>query len=141
MAEVFHRYIGKDGKVPRVSPAERKQQARRTELAAELTRERVAATRANRLRSEMLLARQRGELIEKALVQRQATWLLIAFRQRMLSIPQIYTRQLLGITDAHLMSQKLREMALSVLEELQHLPEKATNPNWLEQLEENGEDA
>jgi hypothetical protein len=88
----------------------------------------VAAVRANRLRSEMLLAKQRGELIEKRLVAQQATFLLIAFRQRMLSIPQIYNRQLLNISESQVMSAKLREMALAVLEELQHLPERAVDP-------------
>jgi hypothetical protein len=88
----------------------------------------VAAVRANRLRSEMLLAKQRGELIEKRLVAQQATFLLIAFRQRMLSIPQIYNRQLLNISDSQVMSAKLREMALAGLEELQHLPERAVDP-------------
>jgi hypothetical protein len=122
MAEIFHRYIGKDGKLPKIPPAERRQQARRNELAAELTNERARAVRANRLRSEMLLAKARGELIEKALVEKQAAWLFIAFRQRFLSVPQAYTRQLLGITDAHVMSKKLREMALSLLAELQHMP-------------------
>jgi hypothetical protein len=32
-------------------------------------------------------------------------------------------------------------MALSILNELQHLPGKVTNPHWLERLEEEGEDA
>jgi hypothetical protein len=32
----------------------------------------------------MLLAKARNELIEKALVEKQAAWLLIAFRQRLL---------------------------------------------------------
>jgi hypothetical protein len=87
------------------------------------------------MRNEMLLARARNELIEKKLVAQQATWLLIAFRQRMLGIPQVYTRQLLGITDPQIMSAKLREMALEVLEELRHLPERITDPHWMETLE------
>jgi hypothetical protein len=50
-------------------------------------------------------------------------------------VPQAYTRQLLGITDAHVMSTKLREMALSLLNELKDLPKKVTNPRWLDELE------
>ena len=87
MAEVFHRYIGKDGKLPKVSPADRKKQARQNELAAELTDERAQAVRVNRMRREMLLAKARGELIAKELVERQAAYLLIAMRQRILSLP------------------------------------------------------
>jgi hypothetical protein len=141
MAEVFHRYIGKDVKLPKVPPAEREEQARRNELAAELTNERARAVRANRLRSEMLLAKARNELIEKALVEKQAAWLLIAFRQRLLTVLQAYTRQLLGITDAHVMSTKLREMALSSLNELKDLPKKVTNPRWLDELENGDRDS
>jgi hypothetical protein len=37
MANVFHRYLGKDGKMPKLSPEQRKEQARRNKLAAELT--------------------------------------------------------------------------------------------------------
>ena len=68
MAEVFHRYIGKDGKAPKVSPSERKERARQNELAAELTDERAQAVRVNRMRGEMLLAKARGELIVNELV-------------------------------------------------------------------------
>ena len=117
MAEVFHRYLGKDGKMPRLSPQERKEAARRNKLAAELTDERAQAVRANRLRSEMLLAKARGELITKQLVERQAAYLLVAMRQKILGIPQTYSRRLTGITDQREMGARLHEMAVSLLEE------------------------
>jgi hypothetical protein len=126
MAEVFHRYIGKGGKLPKLSPAERKEAARRNKLAAELTDERAQAVRANRLRSEMLLAKARGELITKDLVEKQAAYLLVALRQRILSLPQTYSRRLLGITDQTAMQAALREMSLSLLNELKDLPLKVT---------------
>jgi hypothetical protein len=103
--------------------------------ADELAKERAGNTRAIRLRNEMLLARSRHELIEKRLVEQQASYLLIAFRQRMLSVPQAYARQLVGIDDTKVMAGKLRSMVLNVLNELQHLPEKVTDANWLEKLE------
>jgi hypothetical protein len=65
MAEVFHRYLGKDGKLPKLSAQERKEAARRNKLATELTDERAQAVRVNRMRSETLLAKARGELIAK----------------------------------------------------------------------------
>jgi hypothetical protein len=136
MAEVFHRYVGKDGKMPKLSPQERKEQSRRSKLAAELTDERAQAVRVNRMRGEMLLAKARGELIMKELVERQAAYLLIPMRQRILALPQTYARRLTGIDDAKVMSEKLCEIALSLLNELQHLPEKVTGPNWLDRLEE-----
>ena len=83
------------------------------------------------MRSEMLLAKARNELILKELVEKQAAYLLVCFRQKLLSVPHAYSRRLLGISDAHEMGLKLREMALALLEELQDLPQKIADPNWL----------
>ena len=74
MGEIVHRH--------------RYEKTKKTRGESELTRERAAAVRANRMRSEMLLAKARGELIEKELVEKQATYLLIAMRQQMLAAPQ-----------------------------------------------------
>ena len=86
-------------------------------------------------KAAMELAVLRGELVSKALVERQAAYLLVALRQRILSIPQTYSRRLLGINDVKEMNAKLREMSLSMLEELRHLPERVIDPNWLQTLE------
>jgi hypothetical protein len=39
------------------------------------------------------------------------------------------------------MSAKLKEMSLSMLEELRHLPERVTDPHWLRELEEDGNES
>ena len=70
----------------------------------------------------------------KELVQKQAAYLLVCHRQRLLSVPQAYAPRLLNISDAHEMSLKLREMVLGLLEELQHLPEQVTDEHWLEHI-------
>jgi hypothetical protein len=41
----------------------------------------------------------------------------------------------LGITDAKVMSDKLREMAINVLHDIKNLPQQVTDPRWLETLE------
>jgi hypothetical protein len=64
------------------SEAERRGKQSKHKLDGEPTEERRKAVRANRMRCEMLLANARGELIEKSLVEKQAAYLLIAFRQR-----------------------------------------------------------
>jgi hypothetical protein len=87
------------------------------------------------LTAEMILAKQRDELIQKDLVVKQACFLLTAMRQRILQIPHSYARQLLGITDAKLMSGKLREMSISILNDIKNLPQQVTDPHWLETLE------
>jgi hypothetical protein len=114
----------------------RYEKSRKTRGESELTRERAAILRVNRMRSEMLLAKARGELIEKALVEKQAAFLLTAMRQKMLSAPQTYARELVGISDVKVMHDKLRKIMLSPLEELRHLPERVSDPRWMDRLEE-----
>jgi hypothetical protein len=84
----------------------------------------------------MLLAKAREELIEKRLVEKQAAYLLVSLRQKILNLPATYGRRLLGITDAKVMQAQLKEVAVSLLEELRDLPAKVTNPNWLETVED-----
>jgi hypothetical protein len=57
-------------------------------------------------------------------------------RQKILQISYSYARQLLKITDAKVMSGKLREMSISILNDIKNLPQQITDPNWLETLEE-----
>ena len=100
-------------------------------------RNRQMSTKA--LTAEMILAQQRGELNEKRLVERQAAFLLIAMRQKILNLPQTYCRRMVGLKDASDAKKMLQEMAISVLNDLKDLPSAVTDPNWLETLEDDGE--
>jgi hypothetical protein len=134
MATVTHKYVGKPE-----SESEQAGRAAKREREAELAVERTAAVRANRMRSEMLLAKARGELILRDLVERQASYLLVCHRQQLLAVPQRYAARLLNIGDAHEMAMKLREMVLGLLEELQDLPARVTDEHWLEHIaDDNG---
>ena len=42
----------------------------------------------------------------------------------------------MGLNDASQVSRILREMALSILGEIKDLPAKVTNPDWLEEIDE-----
>ena len=54
-------------------------------------------------------------------------------------VPLIYwCRRLLGLNDAAQVQRILREMAFSLLNEIKDLPEKVTDPNWLD--ESDGQD-
>lgn len=83
----------------------------------------------------MNLAERRDELIEKRLVEQQAAYLLVALRQRILAIPS-HARKFIGLKDAAQASRVLKEMAVSVLNEIKDLPAKVTNPHWLDEIEE-----
>ena len=75
-------------------------------------------------------------MIEKTLVEKQAAFLVVSLRQKILQIPHTYARQLLGISDARVMSDKLREMWISILNDIKNVPQQVTDPHWLETLEE-----
>jgi hypothetical protein len=52
-----------------------------------------------------------------------------------------HARKFLGLTDAAQASKILRELAISILNEIKDLPTKVTDPNWLESLEDDDGDA
>jgi hypothetical protein len=96
MAEVIHRYVA--------DPEAKRGNARRGMVA--LRREQTAHEKAKRLQREMQIAVERGELIKKELVLQQASFLLVALRQRCMSAPSAF------------------------LEDLSNLPEKLSDPRW-----------
>ena len=85
----------------------------------------------------MAAAVRRGELIEKRLVTTQASYLLTAMRQKILNLPQTYSRRLVGLNDREI-AQVLEGAAHSILNEIKDLPNTVTNPHWLASLEEKG---
>ena len=133
-----HPTLGVKNAKPRLSS---KPGAKIGKLSEEYLEIRNAQMRTKNLTAEMQLAERRGELIEKRLVERQAAYLLVALRQAILNIPQTWCRRLMGLNDAAQVSRVLREMALSVLGEIKDLPAKVTNPDWLDEIDQGGEEA
>jgi phage terminase Nu1 subunit (DNA packaging protein) len=95
--------------------------------------------RAKACQCEMLLARARGELIEKRLVEQQASYILASLRAKILSIPQTWARRLASMS-VNQAQQVLKEMSRQLCNDLANFPEQITDPNWLRTLEkEDGE--
>jgi hypothetical protein len=107
---------------------------------AALTAARTDLTKSRHQREAMAIAQQRGDLIEKSLVTRQAQYIFITLRQAILNFPTRYARHVVGIADEHQAKQILTKAAHEFLTELASFSEKAINPNWLETLEGNGEE-
>ena len=107
---------------------------------AELTKARTELARTRHQREEMAIARERGELIEKRLVERQAAYLMIAFRQAMMNLGITWARRFLGLSDVREAKRLIDEMARSTLTELADLPQKVTDPNWLSSVEGDGQE-
>ena len=91
-------------------------------------------------REAMAIARERGELISRELITRQAQYILICLRQAILNFPTRYARHILGLSDEHQAKLLLTRAAHEFLTELASFSEKAINPDWLESLEADGQE-
>jgi hypothetical protein len=85
------------------------------------------------MEAELNLAVRRGQLISKDLAVKQASFLMIVLRQRLLNLSS-HTHKLVGL-DANAMRKALREIAISTLNEIKNLPSAVSDPKWLETLE------
>ena len=131
MAEVNHRYIGR---IP--SESEQERQAKRDRLDAEWKRNRIDAESARqKLHAAKLLA-MKGELISKKHAMRQAAFLVISLRQRLLAIAAQHARELLNVSDEREMQQKLDSIVRDAPSEISELPLKVTDPAWMLKLDE-----
>jgi phage terminase Nu1 subunit (DNA packaging protein) len=95
-------------------------------------RERANITREKKMRLQ--LAQARGDVVEKDLVTKQAAFLFVAMRQKMLAVPLAWHRKLLNISNPRRMIELLTEMQHELLRELADMPKRVTDPNWLEAL-------
>ena len=134
-----HPTQGVKGAKPRFPDTKTNGKPTRAEV-ARLSREyleiRNRQMRAKAFMAETVAAERRSELIAKSLVETQAAYLLVALRQTILNLPQTYARRMVGLKDAAQAAKMLREMAISVLNEIKDLPSKVVDGNWLEKVEE-----
>ena len=84
--------------------------------------------------AEIELAVKRGTLVEKRLVEQQATWLLMAMRQKLINLGSSHAHKFIGLTDLNQIRQILREIGLNVWQEVKDLP-KTADKDWLKTLE------
>jgi hypothetical protein len=91
-------------------------------------------------REGMLLAKARGQLIEKKLVTLQAAYLLTAFRSRVLAEPSSLVRRLVDrgfvAEERRTEVQKMIKHDLfAMLRDLANLPSQISDPNWTERID------
>ena len=106
-------------------------------LGEEYLRKRNALLDLKYKREAMNLAFVRDELVERELAIKQLSYLVISMRQKLLAIPgKLYSRLGPELFPREA-AQECERCIHEVLVELSKLPECA-EPNWLEQLEEEG---
>jgi hypothetical protein len=99
------------------------------------TRERAYLTKLRRLQAEIVLAKERNQLVEKELVGAQAAYMLASMRAKFLSLPTGYARACAHKPVDEIV-QILREAVTKALEEVAGFPERVVDPNWLRSLDE-----
>ena len=95
--------------------------------AAILRKERAAHEKLKRLRLEMQVAAERGELIERETVLKQAAFIFVSLKQSVLNFPGRYCREMVGLTDPRQAQAVLTRAAHEFLNELSDFAEKVTN--------------
>jgi hypothetical protein len=101
------------------------------QINAKLTAARTELARTRHHREAMAIAERRGELIEKRLVQRQASYIFVTLRQAILTFPSRYSRRMVGLPNEHTARQVLTKAAHEFLEELASFPDRITDPGWM----------
>jgi hypothetical protein len=88
------------------------------------------------MREEMLLAKERDDLIEKELALKQLSYFLIATRQKLLGLP-LKIGNHFGDREVPIREvvEYAKHLVNETLTELSRLPE-CVEPDWLERLEE-----
>jgi hypothetical protein len=105
------------------------------QINAALTAARTELARSRGQREAMVIAKERGQLIEKRLVQRQASYIFVTLRQAILNFPSRYSRRMVGLQNEHQARQALTAAAHEFLRELAGFAEKAIDPGWLASME------
>jgi hypothetical protein len=139
VATVYHRYVRR-GEQPEPAPARDADAdaAKAKKLAADLefVHENRLQVIARRRECEIRNAQRKRELISRAHVIRQETFLVISLRQRLLALPAQHARSLVNISDDREMQQKLDAIIREALDEVSSLPQRVSDERWLEKLDE-----
>jgi phage terminase Nu1 subunit (DNA packaging protein) len=125
MATVFHRYVGRDGKIPKPSTEEKNKQSADRQFAEARARQ----TEAKAQLAEMEARRRSGELIERSEAIRQASFLCVSLQRRMLALAGTLPRKLVG-KGTHEMKTIIDGAIRECLTELSELPNVITRSDY-----------
>lgn len=124
-------------KIPPLPPEEKSEikLPAKWELDKQFISRKIEQTEVRTMAFRLDLARIRGDVIEKRLVEKQLAYMLIAMRQQILAIPTSYARKFLHKEDIKEVYKILEEMCHRILNEIKDLPKKAVDPSWMDDLE------
>ena len=141
MAITYHQYVPKGKPIPKSEESKESaaQKAERAKWDAQFRRERTEHERIRRINSQVDLARKRHLLMDRAEVERRTSFFLVAFRERLLSLPRTLPRKLAG-KSPHEMRLVIEAEVKSALNELADMPQtvcvaqELNDEQWLDQI-------
>jgi len=139
VATVYHRYLRRGEPEPAPEPRREDADALKALKAAadlEFVEEKKLQVIARRRETEIRNAQRKRELIPRALVVRQASFLVISLRQRLLAIPAQHARDLLSVDDERELARRLDAIVRDALSEISDMPLRVGDENWMQRLDE-----
>jgi hypothetical protein len=140
MATVYHRYLrrGEQPEPERDADADALK-AKKAAADLEFVEEKKLQVIARRRETEIRNAQRKRELIPRELVVKQAAFLVISLRQRLLAIAAQHARELVNIADEREMTLRLEAIVRDALDEIAQMPLRVSDERWIERLEERDE--
>ena len=135
MGTVYHKYLGRNEAPPPEAKVRGNGQSAKEKLECEWRRKRIDAESARQRLHEAKLLAMRGELISKKHVTRQAAFLVIALRQRLLALPGEFAEALALESDPRAIENVLGSALRAALDEVASLPERVSDPDWLQAID------
>ena len=131
MAEVHHRYIGR---IP--SEGEQERQAKRDRLDSQWKQARIDAELARQKVHAAKLLEMKGELISKKHVTRQAAFLVLSLRARLLALSSDLSCKIAESCDAdqRVIADLIDAGVRDALSEIAEMPLRVSDPRWIETL-------
>ena len=91
---------------------------------------------ARRRETEIRNATRKRELIPRALVLKQAAFLVLSLRARLFAIPAQHAREVLNVSDEREVARRLDAIVRDALETLAEMPLKVSDPDWMQKLDD-----
>jgi hypothetical protein len=139
---VYHRYLRR-GEQPEPEPARDLDadalKAKKAAADLEFVEEKKLQVIARRRETEIRNALRKRELIPRALVLKQAAFLVISLRQRLLEIAAQHARDMMNVSDERELQRRLDAIVRSSLDEIAQTPLRVSDERWLEKVDDENE--
>ena len=133
MVTVYHRYLRRGEPAP--EPDADAQKAAKAAADLEFVHEKRLQVIERRRETEIRNLRSKRELIPRQLVQKQAAFLVLSLRARLLALSAQHARELFEIADERELQFRLDAIVRDALDELAEMPLRVTYEHWMQKLD------